>query len=84
MVLSSEYRKGTSHRGVFDRFWGEGQGDDHSGLPASAIFSNSFCLKYSICQVPYLGVVCLNSIIIITVLEERDNISEGILELHGC
>lgn len=44
--------------GFFDLFqgrrvsWGEGQSD----FPVSAIFSNSFSLKYLYAKVPYLGV----------------------------
>lgn len=34
----------------YDLFWGEGQGEGQSDLPVSAVFSNSFSLKYSICQ----------------------------------
>ena len=39
-----------SHESFMTCFRGEGQGEGQSDPPASAVFSNSFSLKYTICQ----------------------------------
>lgn len=37
---------------------GEKGREGGSDLSAFDVFSNPFCLKYSICQVPYFGMAC--------------------------
>ena len=58
MLLSSGYREGTSLTwGSYDLVQGRwGRSESPS---CTCLFSNSFSLKYSLCQgVPYLGVAC--------------------------
>lgn len=50
MLFSSKFRAGSSHVRVFDPFQGTRVGQDKSDLPASAIFSHSFSLKYLVFQ----------------------------------
>lgn len=42
--------------GFYDPFQWERVGEGQSNLPACSIFSNSFSLNYSICQVAIFGV----------------------------
>lgn len=44
-----------SQEGLMSCFRGEGQGEGQSGCPVSAIFSDSFHLKYFICQAAVFG-----------------------------
>ena len=46
-----------SDEGFITCFMGDGKRESHSDLPA-AVFSNSFSLKYSTCQMPYFGALC--------------------------
>lgn len=46
---------GLSQEGLMSCFWGGGQGKGQSGHPVSAIFSDSFHLKYFICQAAVFG-----------------------------
>ena len=55
LLLSSGYWEGTLHREFYGLFRREGWGKGQSDLCASAIFSNSFSLKYSVCQGAVLG-----------------------------
>ena len=64
MFLSPRKRENTSHTKTIglskemDRVEvgeGEGEGEVRSGLPASAVFSNSFSSKYSMCQGAIFG-----------------------------
>ena len=49
MLLSSGYRGAPVRRRSYDLLQGRRAGDSQRDLPASAVFSDSFSLKYPIC-----------------------------------